>query len=148
MMTMKLVLLLLLVPRLFGVRKHLLARRAVQHLLGKATVAAGQHELEPGNQDVLADPWQSVALQDGNGALLPAGAEVTDGGRVLLVLGHVGGRGRQDAEVSDSLALGNEGEGAPVASEALLVAKGPGDSVLEEGGADRLQARHAHRAVR
>ncbi len=97
-----------------------MARRAVLHFFGEATVAEGQHELEQGYQDVQADPGQEVALLGGIGALLPAGAaEVADGGRVFLVLGY-GGGGGQDAEVGNALALGDEGESAPVGGEAFF----------------------------
>ena len=51
-----------------SIGQHLLARRAVQHFFGKAAVAARQHKLEPGDQDVRADPGQQVALPDGVGA--------------------------------------------------------------------------------
>ncbi len=91
-----------------SIGQHVLTRRAILHLLGKARVVAGQHELKQGYQDVRADTGQEVALQDGIGALLLAGAEVADVGSVLLVLGHICSRGSQDAEVGNTLALGNE----------------------------------------
>ncbi len=99
--------------------------------------------MRPGDQDVRADPGQEVALPDGVGAQVPAHAEVANRGHVLLVLRHVGGGGREDTEVRQALALGDESEGAPIGGKALLVAERQENAVREERRVGRLRTGHA-----